>query len=196
MKKIKYLLIVFICFMLVGGVDADNCTDCANKGTPCGYCGYSCAEENGVCVTKNANNYTCKYKTSDGKQWVNFNVKNGKVTRDDVSSGGSKLKGGKEEIRNWTKEYGGFSAKDYVLDRKCPPFVLAFNKNVSTNWFYYVSNGEKKSKIKETFQKENGSFLWLEIKGYDKFYELYLVDGPGFKYALDHAVTLRFHVNN
>lgn len=51
----KKILIVAIFFVAISfnfmTVRADYCTDCAEKGTPCGMCGYGCAVVDGVCVT-------------------------------------------------------------------------------------------------------------------------------------------------
>lgn len=53
MKKIKIILCTLVISLIfIGSVSADSCTDCANNGTPCGRCGYSCAiNDEGVCVT-------------------------------------------------------------------------------------------------------------------------------------------------
>lgn len=53
MKKLKIILCtLMISLIFIGNVNADSCTDCANAGTPCGRCGYSCAiNDEGVCIT-------------------------------------------------------------------------------------------------------------------------------------------------
>lgn len=53
MKKFKIILCTLVLSLIfIGNVSADSCTDCANSGTPCGRCGYSCAiNDKGICVT-------------------------------------------------------------------------------------------------------------------------------------------------
>lgn len=51
-KKLMIFIFMFVSLFVFESVSADSCTDCANAGTPCGLCGYSCAlNKDNICVT-------------------------------------------------------------------------------------------------------------------------------------------------
>ena len=142
-------------------------------------------------INVEAADFTCKYKASG--QWVNINVKGTKVTRDDVSSGGSgwnDLDGGSEEIVNWniyagdiSQQGNKFTGANYVATYKeCPPYVLTFNEENGIEWHYFVSDEKNIEIIKSHFLKIYGKY------DEELYYELKLVEGPGSEKKFDCKV--------
>jgi len=136
----------------------------------------------------NAEDYKCKYKHDKGNDTMWFTVKNGKVAKDDV---GSTLAGGSENIQNWSKKIGGFSAEEYAKYNVCPPFALVFEEDGDIEYEYYVADLNSWKSVKKAY---------TDKKKFEEYYFMNLIEGPTYDnkylYKFDDIITIKYYVNN
>lgn len=126
-KRISYILLLFVMFLLMGSAKAYQCTYYWE------YYGEIKTDTYAAFIVETDG--TIK----DGGAWSKGDIDCNK----------------REPIQNWTDKYAGFSAKLYASVQACPS-VLLFFEDDDEKCYFYVSDYSSYEKIKEQFDEEIG----------------------------------------